>query len=331
MRYFKRVWMCIFVVFFWSVAFNLEALDDPVAVELHYQSGVKLFKRGFYDRATAEFERTLASDPDHEEARAYLEKIKALDERTRSVNAEQSKDEEIRKLYRQGRDLYGQHDFEAAKGVFEQILTLKPVDDFASFYKERCEIFIARKLAKEKKTQEKERLKKQREQGRLDRKQEKEMKALQRQAMLTQRSKAPKAREERKAAAVARREEKIQIKEAKKEEKRIAREGVREERAQRQEGRKSRKKEALKNKEESREQKKERIEERKNTRELFLKGVEQYGRKDYTAAITTFQDVIDTEAPSEKTYSSAAGRLMDKAKTRLQQVETSAASETRSP
>ncbi|MFH0876948.1 MAG: hypothetical protein V1863_01815 [Candidatus Omnitrophota bacterium] len=371
----RRILFICTILFLTTTAY---ALDDPVAVELHYQSGVKFFKRGLYDRATVEFERTLALDSKHEEAKAYLEEIKARDARVKSVDAKQSKDKEVQNLYRQGRELYGKRDFQAAKEVFEKILTLKPVDDFASFYKERCEIFISRKLAKEKKIQEKEQLKEQKKQERLDCKKEKEMKVLQRQAMLAQRAKGRKerlvvkevaaeikeekreekrtsavtkeeqrelklqvrqekidarrqAKEERKFAAVARREEKQQIKEAKREEKRIARETVLEERAEKKQERKDRKKEVLKNKEEALEQKKERTEELKNIKEMFLKGVEQYGHKDYVLAIATFQDVINAELASEKTYSRAAGRLMDKAKNRLKQLESAETTETESP
>ena len=38
-------------------------------------------------------------------------------------------------------------------------MELKPIDDFASYYKERCEIEIGRKLAREKKIEDKKRLK----------------------------------------------------------------------------------------------------------------------------------------------------------------------------
>lgn len=134
---------------------GVEAATDPVVVELHYQNGVKFYKRGLYDKAISEFERTLTLDPAHEEAKDFLEKIKKMDDGKRRVEAKKSQDAQLEEMYQQGKKLYGEHDFEGALEVFNKILKLKPIDDFASFYRERCEIFIARKLAKEKSIEQK--------------------------------------------------------------------------------------------------------------------------------------------------------------------------------
>lgn len=139
--------------------FMLEAAVDPVVVELHYQNGVKFYKRGLYDKAVGEFERTLSLDPQHEEAKAYLEKIQKMDDKQKRVEAKKSQDARIQELYSRGKELYKKHDFPGAKEVFEKILQLKPIDDFASFYRERCEIFIARQEAKDKKIEQKKLLK----------------------------------------------------------------------------------------------------------------------------------------------------------------------------
>lgn len=143
----------------WVPAFILEAAVDPVVVELHYQNGVKFYKRGLYDKAVGEFERTLSLDPQHEEAKAYLEKIQKMDDKQKRVEAKKSQDVQIQELYCHGKELYKKHDFQGAKEVFEKILQLKPIDDFASFYREQCEIFIARQEAKDKKIEQKKLLK----------------------------------------------------------------------------------------------------------------------------------------------------------------------------
>ncbi|MFH1691643.1 MAG: hypothetical protein ABIC68_03615 [Candidatus Omnitrophota bacterium] len=138
---------------------GLEAATDPVVVELHYQNGVKFYKRGLYDKAAGEFQRTLVLEPTHQEAKDFLEKIQKMDEKQRRVEAKKSQDAQLKELYQQGKKLYSQHDFQGALDVFNKILKLKPIDDFASFYRERCEIFIARKLAKEKSVEQKRLLK----------------------------------------------------------------------------------------------------------------------------------------------------------------------------
>jgi len=51
----------LFLFFFFSfMVLKTEAAPeaaDPVVVELHYQNGVKFYKRGLYDKAADEFEK----------------------------------------------------------------------------------------------------------------------------------------------------------------------------------------------------------------------------------------------------------------------------------
>lgn len=160
MRLRQIVLIAVFAVFVVSGAvFKTEAAVDPIIVELHYQNGVKYYKRGLYDKALSEFEKTLSLDPSHEEAKDYVEKIAKMDEKQKRVEAKKSENEQLKELYKKGKELYAQHDFEGAQAVFQQILKIKPVDDFASFYRERCEIFISRKLAREKKIEDRKKLK----------------------------------------------------------------------------------------------------------------------------------------------------------------------------
>ncbi len=129
---------------------------DPVAIEVHYQSGVKYFKRGLYDRAIQEFEKTLEMDPQHEEARAYLVQVRELQKTYRPAEARASEKAEIKKLYKEGRRLYRAQEYEKAIDVFNKILSLKPIDDFASYYRERSEVLLAAKIAREKKMEERQ-------------------------------------------------------------------------------------------------------------------------------------------------------------------------------
>ena len=178
--------LCVFSA--WILTSVLEAATDPVVVELHYQNGIKFYKRGLYDRAIQELEKTLALDPQHAEAKEYLGKIEALKNEKKTVEATMSKDAQLRELYEEGRRRYARGDYEAASEVFNKILEIKPIDDFASFYKERCEILIGRKLAREKKIENRETLKEQKIQERLYRKKAIEQKKLERQEMLKKRA-----------------------------------------------------------------------------------------------------------------------------------------------
>ncbi len=144
------------MMFFCLGAFGVRAAIDPVVVEVHYQNGVKFYKRGLYKKAVRAFENTLSLDPQNSEATDYLQKAKAAAENEQVKDARASKTDEIRKLYEEGKSFYLKRDYKAAIDVFNEILSVKPIDDFASFYKERCEIMIARQLAREKKVEDKE-------------------------------------------------------------------------------------------------------------------------------------------------------------------------------
>jgi len=96
-------------------------------------------------------------EPQHEEARAYLAQVREMQKTYRPAQARASENAEIQKLYDEGRRLYRTQKYEEAIEVFNKILSLKPIDDFASYYRERCEILLARKIAREKKLEERQR------------------------------------------------------------------------------------------------------------------------------------------------------------------------------
>jgi tetratricopeptide (TPR) repeat protein len=371
-------------LFFSFAALRAEAAVDPVVVELHYQNGVKFYKRGLYEKATEEFEKTLSLDPANQEAKDYLDKLKALEGHRNIVDAKESKDAQIKSLYAEGRRLYQKHDYEEAIKVFSKILELKPVDDFASFYRERSEIAISRKLAREKKIEDKKKLKELRIKRQLDIREEKERKKQERLEMLKKRKeikegqlnkppekqeearqvemnqaltqqekerltpqelKKEKIEEKKKAAeerAVRKREERqqrLEEKKAKIEEKKKAaqekRDAIRAERQEKLKEKEDRRVAAREAKEKARqakvarveskkvekkeslEKKKQAQEERRNNKELFLKGVESYSRKQYQEAIDIFKELIDTESKEERIYTTSAQRLMEKARLRL--------------
>ncbi|MFA5039088.1 MAG: hypothetical protein WC732_05345 [Candidatus Omnitrophota bacterium] len=172
---FKKTIRSLALVVFWALL-CVQAVQaaDPVVVELHYQNGVKFYKRGLYDRAVQEFEKTLNLDPKHEDARIFLEKVRLIRKNQTAGDAEISKDVEIKELYAQGRRLYQERRYEDAIETFNKILELKPIDDFASFYKERSEILLSKKLAREKSLLRKQQLKEARLQAKEDRRKEKQ-------------------------------------------------------------------------------------------------------------------------------------------------------------
>ena len=386
--------MLFLFLFFSFMVLKTEAASDPttdpVVVELHYQNGVKFYKRGLYDKATEEFEKTLSLDPAHQEAKDYLAKLKAQEGQKEIVDAKLSKDSQIRNLYEEGKRLYGKHNYEEAIKVFNKILESKPIDDFASYYKERCEIEIGRKLAREKKIEDKKRLKELKRKLQVDLKEEKERKKQEHEEMLKKRKEIKEgerqnrasAQEERRQAHMnqalsqqekkratpeelkKQREEKIEEKntaaqekidrkkeerqkrleekQAKIDEKKKAKEekaanlkGQREEKLKEKENRRAAAIEAKEKakqakaahvetkkieKKEAVEKKKEVQQERQNNKEIFLKGLESYSRKQYQEAITNFQTVIDAEAKTTRIYTNSAKRLMDKANLRLKGV-----------
>ena len=134
-------------------------------------------------------------DPNNQEAKEYLDKIRTMPADKKTFESEKARDSEIRELHKQGRELYGRRDYEGALKVFSKALELKPIDELASYYKENCEILIARKLARERKIEQKKILQEKSKQERIDRRQEKETEKLDRQAMLAKRAEINKERQ----------------------------------------------------------------------------------------------------------------------------------------
>jgi len=308
------------IMFFSLGAFVACAAVDPVVVEVHYQNGVKFYKRGLYKKAVREFENTVSLDPQNSEAADYLQKAKTAAQNEQIKDARESKSDNIRSLYEEGRALYLKRDYTAAIDVFNQILAEKPIDDFASFYKERCEIMIAKQLAREKKVEHKKTGKDDAARLKENKIREKELKKQEKQEMLKKRSEINeerrKAREERAqvASSVPSAQEKL-------DQAKQAREIRAEEKKALAEEKKAKKEDVKEKKNEVKAQKQEKKQEQKNIKELFLKGVEEYGRKEYESAIATFESVIDAESQGRKLYSSSAGRLMAKTKMKMKALQ----------
>ena len=316
------------VMFFCLGSFGARAAVDPVVVEVHYQNGVKFYKRGLYKKAVRELENTLSLDPENREAKEYLLKAKAAAENEQIKDSRESKSDNIQKLYEEGKGLYLKRDYQAAIDVFNQILSEKPIDDFASFYKERCEIMIAKQFASEKKIEDKKNVKQDAARIKEDKIKEKELKKQDKQDMLKKRSEIEqerrKAKEERASKAVSAstaREERQIANQEKIDQKKQAREVKQEEKKALAEEKKVKKEDAKQKKTEVKTQKQEKREEQKNIKEMFLKGVEEYGRKEYESAIVSFEAVIEAESQGRQLYSSSAARLMAKTKTKMKEAQ----------
>jgi tetratricopeptide (TPR) repeat protein len=338
----RRFFFGIAMALFLGSAVAVEAAVDPVVVEVHYQNGVKFFKRGLYDKSIQEFEKTLELDPGHAEAKSYLTQVKELQKSQRPAEAKASDDARIRGLYAEGQRLYRERRYEDAIKVFDEILTLKKIDDFASFYKEKCEGLLAQRLAKEQAVQNRVRRKEEAVRARAlavaDRDQKRLLKVRVPEPVATPPVAAPvKARaaqaakptraekvaeaqarrdasrqavEEKRAAAKLRRTEKVGEKQARREE------TVQEIEARRLNAAvvSDQKKEA---KSAARYTKAEDKEERDRIKKLFLDGVRSYGRRDFQAAIRNLQDVVTAEKKAGVLYTHSAERLMEKARKRL--------------
>lgn len=346
----KTKWAFFLFVFLVLGAFTSEAAD-PVVVEVHYQNGVKFYQRGFYDRAVQEFEKTLSLEPEHAEAQEYLDRARALAAAQTRVGAQKSRSQELESLYTEGKRLYAQRDYKAAIEVFEKILEEKRVDDFASFYKERCEILISRELAREKKKEAKLKAKEDAQIRKEEMKKDKAIERAENKAIAEKRRNDRKeglSQSERKAEieekrAVARqsKEEKLNAKRQAKEEKLAAKQQARDEKSAAQTARRE---EKLAARQEKRSEKQEKQTARKaekavlkgeapqieivapssdvlTNKELFVRGIEEYGRKDYELSIATFQQLVESEQSGRKLYSNSAKRLMDKAKKKMKAAE----------
>jgi outer membrane protein assembly factor BamD (BamD/ComL family) len=314
------------MMFFCLGAFVARAAVDPVIVEVHYQNGVKFFKRGLYKKAVREFENTLSLDPQNREAADHLQRAKAAVANEQIKDARESKSDEIRRFYEEGKSLYLKRDYKAAIDVFNEILAAKPIDDFASFYKERCEIMIARQLARDKKTEDKKTGSDDAARIKEEKIKEKKLKELDKQEILKKRAEISQerreAREEKAQVVkpVSAREERQRARQEKIDQKKQAREVRQEEKKALAEEKKARKEEAGQKKNEAKAQKQEKKQEQKDIKELFLKGVEEYGRKEYESAIASFEAVIEAESNGRRLYSSSAARLMDKTKIKMKEV-----------
>ncbi len=339
----KTKWAFFLFVFLAFGAFTSEAAD-PVVVEVHYQNGVKFYQRGFYDRAVQEFEKTLSLEPEHAEAQEYLDRARALAAAQTRVGAQKSRSQELESLYTEGKRLYAQRDYKAAIEVFEKILEEKRVDDFASFYKERCEILISRELAREKKKEAKLKAKEDAQIRKEEMKKDKAIERAENKAIAQKRRNDRKeglSQSERKADIEEKRAAKLDAKRQAKEEKLAAKQQARDEKSAAQTARRE---EKLAARQEKRSEKQEKQTARKaekavlkgeapqieivapssdvlTNKELFVRGIEEYGRKDYELSIATFQQLVESEQSGRKLYSNSAKRLMDKAKKKMKAAE----------
>lgn len=290
----KRILTSAVILF--TVACAAYSAADPVIVEFHYQNGIKFYKRGMYERARQEFKKTLTLDEGHKEAKEYflkLEKMR-LTREDGSYVEDGTSDAGFRSRLEEGKRLYRSGDYEEAIRVFDKVLEDKHIDSAASFYRERCETLLARRLKKEAKAGEKKKLGVQaalkKEAGRSSREE--------RRQVLEKRKEIKKERRaafEEKAAEGASLEREL---------------APRKPHAPAASGQKQKKK--------GRGKPRNPLEEFKDTKESFLKGVEHYGRREYKEALVSFKEVIEQEKREKRfRYSDASRRFMEKAKKKM--------------
>lgn len=339
---------------FFLGAWVVEAAVDPVVVEVHYQNGVKFYKRGLPEKAVRSFEKTLSLDPDHQEAKQFLARIKLDAERVSSVSIDAGKREEISALQKEAEELYRKRDYAEAIVILNKIIALNPVNPDASLFKERSEAAISRQVIREKKKEDRQVLSeraleeknRKKEQAKTDKAERREMlkkrKEIDGERRLAQKERTSDAREElvsdvkkqrareekerkaeeRREAAAKRREERLREKEEKREVQKQERLEKAGRCASKAGDEKEEAAEEVGQSQSIKESESQRVQEEKGeVKKLFLEGVDSYGRKNFQAAIASFSAVVEAEKSSKKVYTRSAERMIDKSKKRMEQVK----------
>ena len=92
-------------------------------VNMHYERGLRLYKKVQYERAIEEFMSTLELDPDHAQARKYL--AAAIKKKNKEIADE---------LYKQASAYYKEKDYQRALDTYKEVLEVMPEDGY-SLYK----------------------------------------------------------------------------------------------------------------------------------------------------------------------------------------------------
>ena len=309
--------MVIFVILFYFIYFagyicsaagGKVSLKD-VIVNMHYERGVRLYKKGHYDRAIEELMRAIEINTDHKKARKYL-----------SAAIKKKNKEIVDGLYKDASAYYQQKKYQEALDTYKKVLEIMPDDGYSLYKIEllRSKIEKLEKLKEnvqykvEQRTKELEKLTTERkEKERLLKEKtakaslekmhkEKEKQKEELQAMIEERVKEKYYQEEEKTLVKKIALEKVAITEQEAELKRYASAQAAKEGA----------------KEAEDEEEKEKL---YKIKILFELGKKYYNEGRYRRAIEAFQQVVDLEGNPRILYTPHAEDYIKKAKEKLQE------------
>jgi len=91
-------------------------------VSMHCERGIKLYRKGQYERAIEEFKRALELDPANVQARTYL-----------TYSVRRSNKKTVDGLYKQAKVYYAQKEYQKAIDVYNQVLNIIPDDGYSLY------------------------------------------------------------------------------------------------------------------------------------------------------------------------------------------------------
>ncbi|OGR95822.1 MAG: hypothetical protein A2902_01925 [Elusimicrobia bacterium RIFCSPLOWO2_01_FULL_64_13] len=105
-------------------------------VESFYRAGMVAFAEENYPKAREEFEKVLAIQPTHKEAKAQLEKCNQVLEKREKIEREAAREDLLTRTNREALDAFGKDRFEESLVLFEKVLELDPGQSEAVRYRD---------------------------------------------------------------------------------------------------------------------------------------------------------------------------------------------------
>ena len=95
---------------------------DASLIKMHYDRGIKFYKKAEYDKAIREFNSVLYFDPDHAKAKKYLDA--SIKRKNKKI---------VTKLYKEADAYYKQKEYQKALDSYEEVLRVIPDDGYALY------------------------------------------------------------------------------------------------------------------------------------------------------------------------------------------------------
>jgi len=120
--------LMIFTILFYFIYFacytcsGAGGANGSSIMSMHYDRGIRFYKQGEYDKAINELESVLYIDPTHKKAKKYMDA--AIKKRNKKI---------VNKLYRQASAYYKQKQYEKALSSYQDVLKVIPDDGYALY------------------------------------------------------------------------------------------------------------------------------------------------------------------------------------------------------